>query len=133
LKVLFDLNLSFQIVTLLADEHLIHASQLNYHGMNDVDMILDFHRAGGEAIITCDGRMKSHRHEVDALIKTGMRLVVMPKAYSFAKISEHRDYFKEWWFFIIESLKESPKGSLLTPPWESKPHKLTSKLMKLPL
>jgi hypothetical protein len=133
LKILFDLNLSRQIVTLISDDHIIHASDLNYHGVSDVDMIIDFHKQGGEAIITCDGRMKSHRHEVKALIETGMRLVVLPKAYSFAKIHEHQDYFKNWWYFISISLKESSKASLLLPSWEGKPRIITAKLMKLPL
>jgi PIN like domain len=86
-------------------------------GMADVHWISDFAKSGGTAILTADTDFVKTPPQVDAVFRTGIKVIHLPNRWAQSKLSLQTAHLLIWWNRIEAKITEMKPRECFSPKW----------------
>lgn len=92
-------------------------STVGQSGYSDIHWVTAFANAGGTAIITADTDFIHTPPQVDAVFRTGIRVIHLPSRWAQSKISLQTAHLLIWWNRIETKITEMKPRECFQPKW----------------
>jgi PIN like domain len=86
-------------------------------GLPDVHWISEFANSGGIAILTADTDFVKTPPQVDAVFRTGVKVIYLPGRWAQSKLSLQAAHLLIWWKRIEEKIIEMKPRECFSPKW----------------
>ncbi|MDE0331228.1 MAG: hypothetical protein OXL41_05110 [Nitrospinae bacterium] len=89
-------------------------------GVSDVHWVTSFRLSGGDAIISADADFHKKPPQIEAISRTGLKVICLPGKFGQAKIDVQIDYILTWWHSIESTLRKMGSGEYYKTFWKTK-------------
>lgn len=91
--------------------------KLGLRGSSDVHWITEFARSGGTAILTADTDFLKTPPQVDAVFRTGVKVIHLPNRWAQSKLSLQAAHLLIWWGRIEKKIIDMKPRECFSAKW----------------